>query len=68
MKENEEREKKDNQKRLEGGRKQRQIEGPEDEHIERSLGGSGQLIKREYDRDIQRLGERFAQGDRKFSA
>ncbi|KAE9967814.1 hypothetical protein EG328_007949 [Venturia inaequalis] len=62
VKENEEKERKDNQKRLEG-RKQRQIEGPDDEYIERSLGGSGQMIKREYDRDIQRLGERFAQGD-----
>lgn len=65
MKANEEKDKLADQKRLEG-RKQRQIEGPEDEHIERSLGGSGQMIKREYDRDIQHLGERFAQGDREF--
>ncbi|QDS68974.1 hypothetical protein FKW77_008976 [Venturia effusa] len=63
LKENEEKEQRGGQKRLEGGRKQRQIEGSEDEHIERSLGGSGQMIRREYDRDIQRLGERFAQGD-----
>ncbi|TID22924.1 hypothetical protein E2P81_ATG02053 [Venturia nashicola] len=63
LKESEEREKMENQKRLEG-RPQRQIEGPPDDaYIERSLGGSGQMIKREYDRDIQRLGERFAQGD-----
>jgi hypothetical protein len=33
------------------------------EAVEDSLGRSGPLIKREYDRDFARLGDRFAAGD-----
>jgi len=38
---------------------------PDNEHIQKSLGGSGQLIKREYDQNFERFGDRFARGDRK---
>ena len=53
----------ENQKKSAREEGKKEVRNPDAEH---SLRESGPLIKREYDRDMRRFGERFAVGDGEF--